>query len=199
MLAGLEPPQQGQVSWQGQAVHAPSRQVGLMFQNPDGSDHLSTVEEEPALVMAERAWHRPLRRQGGRAAVPAGPRPGRLGAACRGRVEPGPAPGGALAGQGGRPSCVCCCWTSPTPAWICPARCAWPPTWPAARSKSSSPPTCWSMCAPTRACCGLEQGQVRADGPGAAVCAAYEAWARAQAFLAVFSSVSIPSVATWAS
>ena len=27
----------------------------------------------------------------------------------------------------------------------------------------------------------LEQGQVRADGPGAVVCAAYEAWARAQA------------------
>ena len=49
MLAGLEPPQHGQVSWQGQAVHAPSRQVGLMFQNPDDQIIFPTVEEELAL------------------------------------------------------------------------------------------------------------------------------------------------------
>jgi len=49
MLVGLEPPQQGQVSWQGQAVHAPSRQVGLMFQNPDDQIIFPTVEEELAL------------------------------------------------------------------------------------------------------------------------------------------------------
>ena len=47
LLAGLEQPQQGQVLWQGQ-VHdgAPSRRVGLMFQNPDDQIIFPTVQEE---------------------------------------------------------------------------------------------------------------------------------------------------------
>lgn len=58
MLAGLEPPQHGQVSWQGQAVHAPSRQVGLMFQNPDDQIIFPTVEEELALGLQPRGLSR---------------------------------------------------------------------------------------------------------------------------------------------
>ena len=58
MLAGLEPPQHGQVSWQGQAVHAPSRQVGLMFQNPDDQIIFPTVQEELALGLQPQGLSR---------------------------------------------------------------------------------------------------------------------------------------------
>lgn len=58
MLCGLEPPQHGRIVWQAQELHGsahthtPSRHVGLMFQNPDDQIIFPTVEEELAL-----SWH----------------------------------------------------------------------------------------------------------------------------------------------
>lgn len=55
MLCGLEPPQHGHIAWRGQQLHssarthAPSHHVGLMFQNPDDQIIFPTVEEELAL------------------------------------------------------------------------------------------------------------------------------------------------------
>lgn len=61
MLAGLDVPQQGQMVWQGatlhsaQRSHAPSRRVGLMFQNPDDQIIFPTVQEE--LQLSWRSAH----------------------------------------------------------------------------------------------------------------------------------------------
>lgn len=62
LLAGLEQPQQGQVLWQGQ-VHAsaPSRRVGLMFQNPDDQIIFPTVQEE--LQLSWQSAHGGSRKQ----------------------------------------------------------------------------------------------------------------------------------------
>lgn len=52
MLAGLDVPQQGRIVRQGETLHsaerghAPSRRVGLMFQNPDDQIIFPTVQEE---------------------------------------------------------------------------------------------------------------------------------------------------------
>lgn len=55
MLAGLEQPQQGQLLWQGQARTQPSRSVGLMFQNPEDQIIYPTVQEE--LQLSWRSAH----------------------------------------------------------------------------------------------------------------------------------------------
>ena len=55
MLAGLDVPQQGRIVRQGETLHsaerghAPSRRVGLMFQNPDDQIIFPTVQEEMQL------------------------------------------------------------------------------------------------------------------------------------------------------
>ena len=60
MLAGLAVPQQGRIVRQGETLHsaerghAPSRRVGLMFQNPDDQIIFPTVQEELQL-----SWRSP--------------------------------------------------------------------------------------------------------------------------------------------
>ncbi len=55
MLSGLETPHAGRIAWRGQTLHgdgrshAPGRHVGLMFQNPDDQIIFPTVQEELAL------------------------------------------------------------------------------------------------------------------------------------------------------
>ena len=61
MLAGLDVPQQGRIVRQGETLHsaerghAPSRRVGLMFQNPDDQIIFPTVQEE--LQLSWRSAH----------------------------------------------------------------------------------------------------------------------------------------------
>ena len=61
MLAGLDVPQQGRIMRQGETLHsaerghAPSRRVGLMFQNPDDQIIFPTVQEE--LQLSWRSAH----------------------------------------------------------------------------------------------------------------------------------------------
>lgn len=61
MLAGLDVPQQGRIVRQGETLHsaerghAPSRWVGLMFQNPDDQIIFPTVQEE--LQLSWRSAH----------------------------------------------------------------------------------------------------------------------------------------------
>ena len=61
MLAGLDVPQQGRIVRQGETLHsaerghAPSRRVGLMFQNPDDQTIFPTVQE--ALQLSWRSAH----------------------------------------------------------------------------------------------------------------------------------------------
>ena len=61
MLAGLDVPQQGRIVRQGETLHsaerghAPSRRVGLMFQNPDDQIIFPTVQEE--LHLSWRSAH----------------------------------------------------------------------------------------------------------------------------------------------
>ena len=61
MLAGLGVPQQGRIVRQGETLHsaerghAPSRRVGLMFQNPDDQIIFPTVQEE--LQLSWRSAH----------------------------------------------------------------------------------------------------------------------------------------------
>ncbi|UJB66529.1 ABC transporter ATP-binding protein [Acidovorax sp. YS12] len=178
MLAGLEPPQHGQVSWQGQAVHAPSRQVGLMFQNPDDQIIFPTVEEE--LALSWQSAHGADRR-----AAKAGVRQFLQ---ARGLADWGPRAVGALS-QGQR---QWVCWLAmllagprvllldePYASLDLPGQMRLAADMAASPQQiivsthvlehvRAYPRVLW-----------LEQGQVRADGPGAVVCAAYEAWARA--------------------
>lgn len=180
MLAGLEPPQQGQVSWQGQAVHAPSRQVGLMFQNPDDQIIFPTVEEE--LALSWQSAHGTDRR-----AAKAGVRQFLQ---ARGLADWAPRAVAALS-QGQR---QWVCWLAmllaeprvllldePYASLDLPGQMRLAADMAASPQQiivsthvlehvRAYPRVLW-----------LEQGQVRADGPGAAVCTAYEAWARAQA------------------
>jgi biotin transport system ATP-binding protein len=180
MLAGLEPPQHGQVVWQEQAVHAPSRQVGLMFQNPDDQIIFPTVEEE--LALSWQSAHGADRR-----AAKAGVRQFLQ---ARGLADWGPRAVGALS-QGQR---QWVCWLAmllagprvllldePYASLDLPGQMRLAADMAASPQQiivsthvlehvRAYPRVLW-----------LEQGQVRADGPGAVVCAAYEAWARAQA------------------
>ena len=61
MLAGLDVPQKGRIVRQGETLHsaerghAPSRRVGLMFQNPDDQIIFPTVQEE--LQLSWRSAH----------------------------------------------------------------------------------------------------------------------------------------------
>lgn len=61
MLAGLDVPQQGRIVRQGETLHSaerghvPSRRVGLMFQNPDDQIIFPTVQEE--LQLSWRSAH----------------------------------------------------------------------------------------------------------------------------------------------
>ena len=61
MLAGLDVPQQGRIVRQGETLHsaerghAPSRRVGLMFQHPDDQNIFPTVQEE--LQLSWRSAH----------------------------------------------------------------------------------------------------------------------------------------------
>ena len=61
MLAGLDVPQQGRIVRQGETLHsaerghAPSRRVGLMFQNPDDQIIFPTVQDE--LQLSWRSAH----------------------------------------------------------------------------------------------------------------------------------------------
>lgn len=71
MLAGLDVPGQGQIVWQGDTLHgaershAPSRRVGLMFQNPDDQIIFPTVQEE--LQLSWRSAHSGSRAQAAQA------------------------------------------------------------------------------------------------------------------------------------
>ncbi len=53
LLCALDAPQSGRILWQGQDLHAPGQRVagriGMMFQNPDDQIIFPTVEEELAL------------------------------------------------------------------------------------------------------------------------------------------------------
>lgn len=186
MLSGLEPPQQGRIAWQGQAMHGaghthgPSRQVGLMFQNPDDQIIFPTVEEELAL-----SWQ--SAHGGDRRSAKAG---AQQFLQARGLANWAPRAVSGLS-QGQR-------------QWVC---------WLSMQLSASrvllldEPYASLDLAGQMRLAADiaasaqqvivsthvlehvrdyprvlwLEQGRVRADGPGAQVCAAYEAWVRAQA------------------
>ena len=186
MLAGLDVPQQGRIVRQGETLHsaerghAPSRRVGLMFQNPDDQIIFPTVQEELQL-----SW---------RSAHPGSSRAQAAQAVAdflqqRGLAHWAERAVGSLS-QGQR-------------QWVCwlAMRVAQPEVLLLDEPYASLDlPGQLRLAADIAACpqqvlvsthvldyvrdyprvLWLEQGQVRADGPGAAVCAAYEAWARAQ-------------------
>ncbi len=187
MLAGLDVPQQGRIVRQGETLHsaerghAPSRRVGLMFQNPDDQIIFPTVQEELQL-----SW---------RSAHPGSSRAQAAQAVAdflqqRGLAHWAERAVGSLS-QGQR-------------QWVCwlAMRVAQPEVLLLDEPYASLDlPGQLRLAADIAACpqqvlvsthvldyvrdyprvLWLEQGQVRADGPGDQVCAAYEAWVRAQA------------------
>lgn len=187
MLAGLDVPQQGRIVRQGETLHsaerghAPSRRVGLMFQNPDDQIIFPTVQEELQL-----SW---------RSAHPGSSRAQAAQAVAdflqqRGLAHWAERAVGSLS-QGQR-------------QWVCwlAMRVAQPEVLLLDEPYASLDlPGQLRLAADIAACpqqvlvsthvldyvrdyprvLWLEQGQVRADGPGDQVCTAYEAWVRAQA------------------
>lgn len=186
MLAGLDVPQQGRIVRQGETLHsaerghAPSRRVGLMFQNPDDQIIFPTVQEELQL-----SW---------RSAHPGSSRAQAAQAVAdflqqRGLAHWAERAVGSLS-QGQR---QWVCWLAMRVAQ--PevllldepyASLDLPGQMRLAADMAASPQqiiVSTHVLEHVRAyprVLWLEQGQVRADGPGAAVCTAYEAWARAQ-------------------
>ncbi len=165
MLAGLDVPQQGRIVRQGETLHsaerghAPSRRVGLMFQNPDDQIIFPTVQEELQL-----SWRSAHPRQQPGAGGPGGggfftaARPGALGRAGRGQLRAKASANGCAGWPCGWPSPRCCCWTSPDASLDLPGQLRLAADMPPARSRCWSRPTCWTMCATTRACCGWSRG-----------------------------------------
>ena len=183
MLAGLDVPQQGRIVRQGETLHsaerghAPSRRVGLMFQNPDDQIIFPTVEEE--LALSWRSAH-----GGDRHATKAGVQ---AFLQERGLATWGPRAVSALS-QGQR-------------QWVCwlAMRVAQPEVLLLDEPYASLDlPGQLRLAADIAACpqqvlvsthvldyvrdyprvLWLEQGQLRLDGPGQQVCAAYEAHVR---------------------
>jgi biotin transport system ATP-binding protein len=191
MLAGLELPEQGRIHLHGEELHgperthAPSTQVGLMFQNPDDQIIFPTVEEELAL-----SWQSAQPVPGKKAA-----RVDRKAAKAgvqrflhaRGLADWGPRAVGALS-QGQR---QWVCWLAmllaeprvllldePFASLDLPGQMRLAADIAACPQQvivsthvlehvSDWPRVLW-----------LERGRVRADGPGAETCAAYEASVR---------------------
>ena len=184
LLCGLDVPQAGSVSIGGQDLHAARAEhpglVGLMFQNPDDQIIFPTVEEE--LALSWQSAHGTDRR-----AAKAGVRQFLQ---ARGLADWAPRAVAALS-QGQR---QWVCWLAmllaeprvllldePYASLDLPGQMRLAADMAASPQQiivsthvlehvRGYPRVLW-----------LEQGQVRADGPGAVVCAAYEAWARAQA------------------
>ncbi|MFC4622491.1 energy-coupling factor ABC transporter ATP-binding protein [Comamonas nitrativorans] len=183
MLAGLDVPWQGQIVWQGDTLHsaershAPSRRVGLMFQNPDDQIIFPTVQEE--LQLSWRSAHSGSRAQAARAVDDF--------LQQRGLAHWGQRAVGSLS-QGQR-------------QWVCwlAMRVAQPEVLLLDEPYASLDlPGQLRLAADIAACpqqvlvsthvldyvrdyprvLWLEQGQVRLDGPGADVCRAYEAHVR---------------------
>ena len=184
MLAGLDVPQQGRIVRQGETLHsaerghAPSRRVGLMFQNPDDQIIFPTVQEELQL-----SW---------RSAHPGSSRAQAAQAVAdflqqRGLAHWAERAVGSLS-QGQR-------------QWVCwlAMRVAQPEVLLLDEPYASRDlPGQWGLAADIAACpqqvlvsthvldyvrdyprvLWLEQGQLRLDGPGQQVCAAYEAHVR---------------------
>ncbi|MBV2164407.1 MAG: energy-coupling factor ABC transporter ATP-binding protein [Comamonas sp.] len=183
MLAGLDVPWQGQIVWQGDTLHsaershAPSRRVGLMFQNPDDQIIFPTVQEE--LQLSWRSAHSGSRAQAAQAVDDF--------LQQRGLAHWGQRAVGSLS-QGQR-------------QWVCwlAMRVAQPEVLLLDEPYASLDlPGQLRLAADIAACpqqvlvsthvldyvrdyprvLWLEQGQVRLDGPGADVCSAYEAHVR---------------------
>ena len=186
MLSGLEPPQHGRIVWQGeeahsaQRTHAPSRQVGLMFQNPDDQIIFPTVEEE--LALSWRSAH-----GGDRHATKAGVQ---AFLQERGLATWGPRAVSALS-QGQR---QWVCWLAlllaqprvllldePYASLDLPGQLRLAADIAASTQQVIVSTHVLDYVRDYPRVLWLEQGQVRADGPGDQVCAAYEAWVRAQA------------------
>ena len=128
LLCGLEAPDQGSIHIDGMDIHQRegrlkrSQRIGMMFQNPDDQIIFPTVEEELALGLPGLKKREALQKA-------------REFLAQRGLSDWAQRAISALS-QGQRQH-VCwltllapppCCWTSPMPALICPARPAWPMT-----------------------------------------------------------------------
>lgn len=184
MLSGLEPPQQGRLVWHGHATpdaaHAPSRQVGLMFQNPDDQIIFPTVQEE--LALSWRSAH-----GGDRHATKAGVQ---AFLQERGLAAWGPRAVSALS-QGQR---QWVCWLAlllaqprvllldePYASLDLPGQLRLAADIAASTQQVIVSTHVLDYVRDYPRVLWLEQGQVRADGPGDQVCAAYEAWVRAQA------------------
>lgn len=188
LLCGLEVPQSGHIARAGaelhgpQHTHAPSRHVGLMFQNPDDQIIFPTVEEELALSWKSACAGQPARLT--RQAVQDGVRSFLQ---ARGLADWGTRPVGSLS-QGQR-------------QWVCwlAMLLAQPDVLLLDEPYASLDlPGQMRLAADIAGCAQqvivsthvlehvrdyprvlwMEQGRVRADGPGAEVCAAYEDWVR---------------------
>ena len=183
LLCGLDTPEAGRVLLDGVELHEARAQrpgqVGLMFQNPDDQIIFPTVEEE--LALSWQSAHGTDRR-----AAKAGVRQFLQ---ARGLADWAPRAVAALS-QGQR---QWVCWLAmllaeprvllldePYASLDLPGQMRLAADMAASPQQiivsthvlehvRAYPRVLW-----------LEQGQVRADGPGAAVCTAYEAWARAQ-------------------
>ena len=186
MLAGLDVPQQGRIVRQGETLHsaerghAPSRRVGLMFQNPDDQIIFPTVEEE--LALSWRSAH-----GGDRHATKAGVQ---AFLQERGLAAWGPRAVSALS-QGQR---QWVCWLAlllaqprvllldePYASLDLPGQLRLAADIAASTQQVIVSTHVLDYVRDYPRVLWLEQGQVRADGPGDQVCAAYEAWVRAQA------------------
>lgn len=185
LLSGLETPQGGTISWRGQALPGgaqqggPNRHVGLMFQNPDDQIIFPTVQEE--LALSWQSAHAGDRKSA-RAAV------ARF-LAARGLADWQTRAVGSLS-QGQR---QWLCWLAmllaepqvllldePYASLDLPGQMRLAADVQRCSQQVIVSTHVLEHVRPFPRVLWLEQGRIRADGPGEAVCAAYEAAARAQ-------------------